>query len=108
VGGTSFDAAIVDKRLGVILGRLAALPWASEKHLASSYFGGHLPTEDLDRIAAATAGFTCADFEQAGRQGRGEGQFLTSPDIQPFLKKLGYPKPRPAAGIAIPEARRGN
>jgi hypothetical protein len=29
VGGTSFDAAIVEKRLGVILGRSAALPWAS-------------------------------------------------------------------------------
>ncbi|TCM63364.1 ATP-dependent Zn protease [Rhizobium sp. BK068] len=52
-----------------------ALPdLAERKHLAHTYFGHHLSTEDVNRIAAATAGFTGAAFEQAGRQARREAR----------------------------------
>ncbi|MFJ6326117.1 MULTISPECIES: AAA family ATPase [unclassified Rhizobium] len=48
------------------------------KHLARTYFGKHLSAKDVDSIAAVTAGFTGATFEQAGRQVRREARRLKS------------------------------
>ena len=40
------------------------------RHLARLYFGQHLPDDALQEIALATAGFTGADFERAGRDAK--------------------------------------
>lgn len=52
-----------------------SLPDGEErKHLSRMYFGHHLSESDVETIAAATAGFTGAHFEQAGRQARREAR----------------------------------
>ncbi|MGO8265245.1 AAA family ATPase [Rhizobium ruizarguesonis] len=43
---------------------------AERRELARAYFGDDLTGHDLDRIAAATTGFTGADFAKAGREAR--------------------------------------
>ncbi len=74
VGATNLPGAIDPALLRP--GRLdrhftIALPDLTDRqHLARTYFGHHLASEDVTRIAAATAGFTGADFEQAGREVR--------------------------------------
>jgi SpoVK/Ycf46/Vps4 family AAA+-type ATPase len=74
VGATNFPGAIdpallrpgrLDRHITIGLPDLI-----DRQHLARSYFGPHLSSEEVVRIAAATAGFTGADFEQAGREAR--------------------------------------
>jgi len=74
VGATNFPGAIdpallrpgrLDRHLTVGLPDLT-----DRQHLARTYFGHHLSSEEATKIAVATAGFTGADFEQAGREAR--------------------------------------
>jgi cell division protease FtsH len=65
----------------------------TRRELARTYFGGGLSEGDLDQIAAATAGFTGADFERAGRDARRaarRGNGIIS--VQEVLGALPHPK----------------
>jgi len=74
VGATNYPDAIDPalRRAGRLDNHIRiALPDMDErKHLARMYFGRDLAASDIEAIAAATAGFTGAQFEQAGRQAR--------------------------------------
>jgi cell division protease FtsH len=78
VGATNYPGAIDPALLRS--GRLdrhltTGLPDLTDRqHLARTYFGHHLSSEEVARIAGATAGFTGADFEQAGRAARREAR----------------------------------
>jgi cell division protease FtsH len=78
------------------------------KQLAFSYFGAHLSSGDVERIAAATAGFTGAHFEKAGRDARRVARRAGRPvSVDDILTVL--PAPKRIAGderrmIALHEA----
>ncbi|WP_368517306.1 AAA family ATPase [Rhizobium sp.] len=78
VGATNFPGAIdpallrpgrLDRHLTIGLPDLT-----DRQHLARTYFGHHLSTDEVIRIASGTVGFTGADFEQAGREVRREAR----------------------------------
>lgn len=78
------------------------------KHLARQYFGTQISDDKLDALAAATAGFTGAHFEKAGREARRRarrtGQAVAIEDVMAAL-----PAPKRIVGgerrmIAIHEA----
>ncbi|MBO9126928.1 MULTISPECIES: AAA family ATPase [unclassified Rhizobium] len=63
--------------------------FAEREHLARIYFDQQLSPTDLKRIVAATAGFTGAAFERAGRQVRREARRAKSEiDVEMVMRAL--------------------
>ena len=103
VGATNFPEAIdpavrrpgrLDRHIQI------ALPNMDERmHLARTYLGEHLTQSALETIAGATAGFTGAHFEEAGRRARREARRVGGVvDLEIALR--GLPPARTLSGAA--------
>lgn len=112
IGATNYPAAIDPALLRP--GRLdrhihITLPDTEErKHLARSYFGAHLSDEELNAIAAATAGFTGASFLKASRDAKRSARVAGKPvslaDVMSALPPTRKITDRERRTIAIHEA----
>lgn len=86
-----------------------SLPDTEErKHLARSYFGAHLSDEELNAIAAATAGLTGASFQKASRDAKRSARLAGKPvslaDVMSALPPTRKITGRERRTIAIHEA----